>query len=76
MFEYPRKDVQESGGGAYLNWFKDWSLEDLARTPGPLNAAHAVLTIYLANSCTGETWQDGQRVSASYFRRFFGANLN
>ena len=65
MFEYPRKDVQESGGGAYLNWFKDWSLEDLARTPGPLNAAHAVLTIYLANSCTGETGQDGQRVSVA-----------
>ena len=51
IVKYPRKDVLESGEGAFLKWLMKWSNEDEARSRGPPDAA--ALAVFLANTATG-----------------------
>ena len=51
IFKHPRKDVLESGEGAFLKWFMDWPNEDEARPRGPPDAA--ALAVLLANTAPG-----------------------
>jgi hypothetical protein len=67
LFKYPRKDVLESGEGAFLKWLMKWSNEDEARSRGPPGAA--ALAVLLANTATGgfsgEKGGEGVSVSPS-----------